>query len=388
MDPEDEMRAVPSGIRFRPILFYPWLLLLLGPAIAVVQGRLHPAWAIGAGLLLFAAVFLSAVHLALRESGTPSGVRPAAVGAVAALAVLTVALTLTGAQPMFRAFYLLAMAAGVVLAAGPERLGPLVSLIVATAAAVIAWLTHTGDVFGPWYMTLLSGLVVGGFLKLVATVNELSVARDELARVAVAEERLRFARDLHDLLGHTLSVIVVKAEAVRRLHDRAPEVARQQAMDIETIGRQALTEIREAVTGYRRTTLRDELDGARAALAGAGIEATVQHLGPPLPPRVETLLGWSVREGTTNVLRHSGAGHCDIRIAPTGGAITLEIVDDGTGCAEATKGNGLRGLTERLDAVGGTVELVPAATGGSRLTVSLPCTADVPAGISGEGEAR
>ncbi|WIM99751.1 histidine kinase [Actinoplanes oblitus] len=374
------MSAARSGVRLRPILFYPWLLLLLGPAIAVVQGGTHPAWVAGAGLLLLAAAFLCAVHLALGGGG----LRPAALGALAVLAVLTVTLTFTGGQPMIRAFYLVAMAAGVVLAPGPERLGPLASLVVATAAASTAWLTHAGDVFGAWYVTLLSGLLAGGFVKLVATVNELGAARDELARAAVAEERLRFARDLHDLLGHTLSVIVVKAEAVRRLHERAPEVARQQAVDIETIGRQALTEIREAVTGYRVTTLRDELAGARAALAGAGIEVTVRHPGPPPPPPVEALLAWSVREGTTNVLRHSGAGHCDIRIATTGGAVTLEIVDDGAGCAGAAAGNGLRGLAERLDAVRGTVELVPAAGGGSRLAVRLPCAAEP----AEEGETR
>lgn len=146
------MSTAPPVLRFRPILFYPWLLLLLGPVIAVVHGESHPAWLIGAGLLLFALTFLGIVHLALHAPQ----VRPAAVRALVVLAVLAVALTLAGGQPMARTFYLLGMATGIVFAAGSDRIGPLVTLIVATAGSVTVWLGDAGDIFGVWYLTLLS----------------------------------------------------------------------------------------------------------------------------------------------------------------------------------------------------------------------------------------
>ena len=128
-----------------------------------------------------------------------------------------------------------------------------------------------------------------------------------MARSAVEKERLRFSRDLHDLLGHTLSVIVVKSEAARRLAPRDMDAAIVQITDIESVGRQALTEIREAVTGYREGSLATELDRAAIGLTAAGIEPVVRQSGPPLEPQTEALLGWVVREAVTNAVRHSGA---------------------------------------------------------------------------------
>jgi two-component system sensor histidine kinase DesK len=252
----------------------------------------------------------------------------------------------------------------------------------AVAGGLTTWLrgASPGDAFTVWYSTLISGFIVATILVLFSAVRELRETREELARTAVSEERLRFARDLHDLLGHTLSVMVIKAQAVRRLVDRDIAVAAEQAADIETIGRDALRQVRLAVSGYRGRGLAAEIDGARAALRDAGIELLVRQQGTPLPDEAGALLGWVVREGITNVIRHSGASNCEIAVDAREDEAVLTIRDDGRGGA-AAKGNGLHGLTERVCAAGGHLAAGPAEAGGYRLRVALPITLPV------EGEA-
>jgi two-component system sensor histidine kinase DesK len=222
--------------------------------------------------------------------------------------------------------------------------------------------------------TVLSSLLVGSVRQMQGIVAELRRTREALAEAAVTEERLRFSRDLHDLLGHTLSVIVVKAEVVRRLVERDPAAAAAQAADIEQVGRRALVEIREAVTGYRESGLTAELARAKGALSTAGIAADVLRTADPLPDDADRLLAWVVREATTNVVRHSHATHCDIAVTTTGGAAHLTVTDDGDFPATAAPrhGNGLRGLTERLEAAGGTLQTAPRPGGGFALTARLP----------------
>ena len=164
-----------------------------------------------------------------------------------------------------------------------------------------------------------------------------------------------------------------------------------QVADIESVGRQALTEIREAVTGYREVGLSIELDRARSVLTAARIEVTVQESGPPLPSRTEVLLGWVVREGVTNVVRHSGASLATIELRTDGGHARLTLTDNGcgpltgpltstlTGSPTTTRtGTGLRGLTERLAAAGGSLTSGPAQGGGFRVTAVLPLAEEPP----------
>ena len=238
------------------------------------------------------------------------------------------------------------------------------------------------------YGTFLSTMVTAAILSLSEAVRELRAAREELARRAVEEERLRFSRDLHDLLGHTLSVIVVKSEAARRLAHRDLDAALVQVGDIESVGRQALTEIREAVTGYREGSLATELDRARSALQAAGIEPVVRQSGPPLAAQTEALLGWVVREAVTNAVRHSGATRCEIAVEVAAERVRVRVSDDGrgqsaepagppppglgTGGMGAIGGTGLKGLTERLAAAGGSLEAGPGPRGGFVVTAELP----------------
>ncbi|UWP80846.1 sensor histidine kinase [Dactylosporangium fulvum] len=223
--------------------------------------------------------------------------------------------------------------------------------------------------------TVLASLLVASARRMSRLVAELRETREALAVAAVAEERLRFSRDLHDLLGHTLSVIVVKAEVVRRLSERDPAAAAAQAADIEEVGRRALVEIREAVTGYREGSgLTAELTRAKGTLSSAGITADVQRTADPLPDDADRLLAWVVREATTNVVRHSGARRCEISLSMVDGAASLAVRDDGRFAAGSgfAPGNGLRGLTERLRSVGGSLETGPRDGGGFALVARVP----------------
>ncbi|GAA1018114.1 hypothetical protein Aple_089740 [Acrocarpospora pleiomorpha] len=240
--------------------------------------------------------------------------------------------------------------------------------LTAVALAVNADLGPLLMMFSGWGV-FVAGLIPWIIVQLWDTIHELTETRKELARVAVSEERLRFSRDLHDLLGHTLSVMVVKAEAVRRLAPGDGEAAARQAADIEQIGRQALAEVRAAVTGYRGRGLDAELATARDVLADAGISLRVQTSAVRLPPETDALLGWAVREGVTNVIRHSAARSCQITLSDTGG-LELEILDDGQGAPEPVEGNGLGGLRERVEAAGG--RLAVAGASGFRLRVTVP----------------
>lgn len=218
----------------------------------------------------------------------------------------------------------------------------------------------------------LAGLSMLGIGFLLETNFELRQAREEVGRLAVAEERLRFARDLHDLLGHSLSVIVLKSELAGRLSDADPARAAHEIRDVERVAREALREVREAVAGYRQLGLGQELESARATLDAAGIEARFQSPAGGLPTPVDSTLAWALREGITNVIRHSRARHAEVRVERSDDHVELELVDDGVGCDGCLDGNGLRGLRERVTARDGTLAAGPRLEGGFRLAVSLP----------------
>jgi two-component system sensor histidine kinase DesK len=229
----------------------------------------------------------------------------------------------------------------------------------------MAWLVLPTAVIGLW---------ATAFVRQVAAVAELRSAREELARLAVDEERLRFARDLHDLLGHSLSLITLKSELAGRLLPNGPEKAEAEVQDIEEVARQALREVREAVAGYRSPTLDEELAGAAEMLEAAGIDCRIENGAGLLPKETDGVLAWAVREGTTNVIRHSHARACRIVLAREDGEVYAEITDDGRGeTNEETSGSGLSGLAERVAGFGdGEFEAGPLPEGGFRLRVSLP----------------
>ncbi|MFF4455756.1 sensor histidine kinase [Streptomyces goshikiensis] len=226
---------------------------------------------------------------------------------------------------------------------------------------------------------LLSGLfmsVAYGFSGwLLNTVHELDRARELQAQLAVAEERLRFGRDLHDVMGRNLAVIALKSELAVRLARRERPEAVDQMIEVQRIARESQREVRDVVRGYREADLAVELEGARGVLSAAGMDCLVEfEAGRQLPPEVQSALGWVVREATTNVLRHGDARTCVIRLtADDEGALTLLVENDGAPEAPAgPAGSGLAGLRERLAVVDGTLRAGPVDGGRFRLLAEVP----------------
>ena len=234
--------------------------------------------------------------------------------------------------------------------------------------------SEPNTIFTHLSMVFFLGLMMWFYRRTMMLISELRQAREDLTRLAVTEERLRFARDLHDLLGHSLSTISLKSQLARRLAAGDPVVSAEIA-DIETVAQKALVEVREAVTGYRQSTFVDELDTARTTLAAAGIEVSAHLAGTPLPAQADGMLGWVVREAATNILKHSQARTCRIRLTRHHDTAVLDVRDDGVGPGESTDaGNGLTGLAERLNAAGGSLHTGAAPGAGFQLTARLPLT--------------
>lgn len=231
-----------------------------------------------------------------------------------------------------------------------------------------------------WGSMLLLILLVGlanHYAALMHCAGErLQRAQDEVEHLAKVAERERIARDLHDLLGHTLSLITLKAELARRLVDRDPQRAKQELLDIEHTSRAALADVREAITGYRGQGLAAELIRARKTLETAGITVNSDIHELPLTPAQETVLALAVREAVTNVVRHAQAESCRLKLHREREQATLEIADDGRGEA-APEGNGLRGMRERLEAIGGSLQRYTGA--GTCLIIHLPLAPIAPA---------
>ncbi len=351
-----------------------WLVALLVAPALDTGGRVLPVLAL-VGIVGASVLALLAATLPQR---LPRWAGPAAVAALAGLAVTT---TLALGTQWWSAWIILAATA---VGALPRRYGPVVVVVTPVAAVLCAGATGADGAGLPvlGLTVFLAGAANLVLVRLLHTIGDLRAAQRELAVRAVGEERERFSRDLHDLLGHTLSVMVVKAEAVRRLTLRDPEAAVQHALDIEVLGRQALVEVREAVDGYRRTTLAGELARARVALDAAGVEATLSAPVGALDPAVDEALAWVLREGVTNVVRHSGASRCRLVVGTLDGRARLELIDDGSRAAHGlVPGAGLTGLEQRLATVGGTLEV--SATGeGFRLVATAPLSpAPVPPSV-------
>ncbi|GGN50368.1 two-component system sensor histidine kinase DesK [Actinoplanes campanulatus] len=357
-----------------------WLWLLLPAAAAVTDGRVHPVPPAAAGLVVFVLLYLALV--AVPVAALP--VRPAAHHAgLALLALLGIGLATAYAADSdgWLAPLLYVCSAGAIGLTRPAWAFAWAGGSV--GAVLLIGAVHrlpAGDITPTALITALAGTSAIAFVHFVRLVGELRRTQRELARTIVERERLRFAQDLHDLLGHTLSLIVVKAEVVRRLTVTDPQRAAAEAAEIEGIGRTALTEVREAVTGYRGHDFSRELTNARTVLADIGIDVTVTEDGNPLGAAADDTFRWVLREAVTNLLRHSRATRCDITVSTDARGSALTISDNGVG-GRPEPGTGLRGLTERLEQTGGTLHLGATPGGGLRLTARIPAT--LPAAVTG-----
>jgi two-component system sensor histidine kinase DesK len=429
-----------------------WLVYLIQPVSALFGGH-HGALWIAGGLAIVTVFCVVYVGLCMTWDRNQYGAQWG-LAVLFAMAVLACVIYGKDWTPLW---IYVSVATG--FAVPGRRPAMLAVLVVGACYALFSWLAHVGTaefliILVP---VVLAGWAMTGFRMQIALISELAQARDTVARLAANQERLRLARDLHDLAGHSLSLITLKAELAQRMLDRLPASAERDraahdVADIERVSRQTLHDIREAVSGYRRPTLPVELATARTALEAAGIRLDGEPALPqpgPAGPEQEAALAWCLREAVTNVIRHSGAGSCRIRLLERRGELSLEVTDDGRGIGgpgsngvpagsapvgsgpvgsarggsarggsgpvgsgpagtapvgpgpggswpggsgpggsgpggRPEPGSGLRGMSERLSAVGGSLSAGPARAGGSsgrgfRLGATVPVAAQ-PAG--------
>ncbi|MEU8466879.1 histidine kinase [Streptomyces sp. NPDC029006] len=359
-----------------------WLVFLSSPVGDLVHGDHTTAARVAGslGLTAFVGVYLA---LVFRNIGRPFAPRVVlTLGGI--LGVLAPVLALTLGSAWLGLFVYLSVAWGATL---PLRAAYWAIPASALVMYLIGLRTDENEARGLLLLVLLIGFAMTGVGQLVRTTIELRKARATVAQLAANEERLRLARDLHDLLGHSLSLITLKSELAGRMLPARPDQAAQQVADIERVSRQALVDVREAVTGYRRPRLAAELAGVQVALTAAGVTADLPA-EPDLtavPEEAESALAWALREAVTNVVRHSGADRCAVRLLRRetldGPVLELSVEDNGTGGSGGGPGNGLAGLTERLEKAGGSLE-AGRVRHGFRLVARVPtgAAADVGSG--------
>lgn len=373
------------------LIWLVWLPLIIPSFVKFFQSSLPlPRFIIGLlGAALFFIIYLAAAwHRARRfvaTSSLPWQTEASEWLTIAALAALSFGLTVfVGNEWQALFFY----TSGFVGGSLPIRRAILVAVALALLVILAGWL------IGMAGLDIVQGLVfipavvfiTRSVMWSITTSWELRAAREEIARLAVMTERLRIARDLHDLLGHSLSLITLKSELAGRLVRAAPERAISEISDIENVARTTLQEVREAVGSYRQPTLASELQGAQEILTAAGIayryEGDEKNL-QSLPATIEAVLAWTLREGVTNVIRHSRAHQCTIRLTYERKAACMEVTNDGVKASADSLnlssttitgggGNGLRGLRERVAALGGRCESGLCGKDGFRLVVSVP----------------
>ncbi len=388
---EHELQAivVASGIslRFWRLYAQAWLVCLVFPLLALVHLKLSLVHRLLVLMALF--IFVTSYtwvmwsHPVRSVARQPAHMRPNLL-LIAGLTALVLWLGGVYDSAFLWLFVGVSAIAGVTL---PARSAFVVVMVLTLLTFFVSVGISGGIAASDWLhilpLVLLVrglGLDMIGFVRLSSALREVHAARAELARLAVMEERLRLARDLHDVLGQSLSLITLKSELAGRLVARDPTQAAHEMHEVERVARATLREVREAVAGYRQPQLISELDGARQLLDAAGIVCSIEHTAGVLSPAMDAVLAWTVREGVTNVIRHSRAHQCSIRVTRDAGIVRAEIVNDGErGSAQADTrhqaGSGLAGLTERVRACGGAVTAEPhqpTGTGGFRLWVDLP----------------
>jgi two-component system sensor histidine kinase DesK len=368
-----------------PLFTAVWLLFPIGFVIQVLQTDLSPVQMLSflASIAAFVAVFLWLMLRYPFPAELASQELRIRLGLLLGLAALALYIELVYGSGVPYRFMYVVVAAAVTL---PTHIAAWTVVTTAVLTGAVYTIRSGWNAAAASWQDLVPFVLIGiGMIavsRLVVTVRQLQAARKEIARLAVAEERLRFARDLHDLLGHSLSQIALKSELARRLLPATPETekAAKEIRDIESAARKSLSEVREAVAGYRQPTLDGELIGAREMLEAAGISWWIENTAGVLPKSADAVLAWAVREGVTNVIRHSRATHCEVRLARDGEEIRAEIRDDGRGSLpeheEPAVGSGLSGLAERVARSGGDFEAGPLPEGGFRLRVSLPLRRD------------
>jgi two-component system, NarL family, sensor histidine kinase DesK len=346
-------RPGPYGVLFAAV----WLFFLIQPFEAGWSARDTAAGRVGmTATVLFGLLYVLGFGVVRRrrEVAARRAAAGVAVAVLAGMAALAVVMCVSlGEAGMGSCVYI--AVAGVLLL--PTRAAAALTLVTAVTAEVLATgIDGWESDFTLSFAICVAAFATWGITQLMNRDVDLHLAREENARLAVEEERNRMARDLHDILGHSLTVITVKAELAGRLMDADPARARAEVADLERLSRDALMDVRRAVEGFRELTLPGELARARESLRSAGIEADLPGSAEVVPSDMREVFAWAVREGVTNVIRHSGATRCTVRLT----AERVEVLDNGAGTPpEAMRqdhgGHGLAGLRERATAAGATL---------------------------------
>jgi len=356
--------AEPSRKNWVPLL---WLVYLLWLPVDPILSH-APLWqwiAAGASTVVFLGLYLTSLY------GLDQG-HPARIAILLAIyAIGTWVMTFNVGASSFFVF-----GAGMIGYSFPSRRAWTILLVYCASIPLLSALVFHDVIWG-WAMALVFSSIVGitniRYAEEARTSAKLRVAYDQVEGLAKVAERERIARDLHDVLGHTLSLIVLKSELASKLADRDPARAASEIRDVESIARGALQELREAVTGYRSAGVAAEIDHARTVLQSAGVAFAAQTEAVRLPATHEGVLALAIREAVTNVVRHAQAHAVELRLVQDGGTCRFEIADDGRGSSVLTEGNGLSGMRERIEALGGT--MLRDARNGTRLTLTLPTEA-------------
>jgi two-component system sensor histidine kinase DesK len=348
----DTARTTPATVGRRgPWFAAVWLFFLIDPIRAGLQSDDRVRGLTGVATTgVFAAVYMLLwwrMRARAQVFGDPVGESAGPGGALLlALAALSVLMMVLLGEPGVASLVYVGVAVVMVL---PTRWAAPTVVAIAVTAVLLGLLPGWEFEFGAAFGVVAAAIAVFGIRTIINRNAELVTAHARNAELAVDNERTRFARDLHDILGHSLTVITIKAELAGRLFDADPERARQEIADLERLSRDALADVRRAVEGYRELTLPGELARARTALEAAQIEARLPNSTDEVPSELRELFAWTVREGVTNVVRHSGARRCEVLLSPD----RAEVRDDGTSPdAPPVRGSGLTGLQERATALG------------------------------------
>jgi len=268
------------------------------------------------------------------------------------------------------AFFIYA-ASFIPFAMGSELTAIALILLIAGMAAAEAWLLHisNGFLFPAVFLTTFIGAGNVYFAQRNRHIEKLRLANDEIEHLAKLAERERIARDLHDVLGHTLTLIALKSELAGKLIERDAGQAKEEIHQVEQAARSALAEVRQAILGYRAKGLPDEFNRARATLETAGVKVQVESPRLQLPASHESVLSLVLREAVTNIVRHAGAQNCLLRLERSNSHFLLEVRDDGRGGPQL-EGHGLRGMRERVEELGGSVER--STDQGTSIKITLP----------------
>lgn len=354
---------------------------LLGALVLLVEpNRSVRDLAAAAGLVL-----LGVIHVLYWRRPWPARPRQSVAAAAGMVATNVVLLNLLDlSQPLLWLYPALIVGAGFRASVAAVGVGLMALAAIGPLDLTASLLAHALDPSHPIRLTralgsshliflsiLLAGLGMTAVRQLIAVNADLHLTRAELAELAVAGERERLAREMHDLLGRTLSLIGVKAELAGRLSAAGDPSAAAEMSEVQQLARHAVREVREAVAGDRTRSIAAEVTAARLALRMAGIESSVTNSTAGVDPAYETTVAWALREAVTNVVKHSGARTCRIEIETVDGITALDVVDDGRGPVGGGAGTGLAGVADRVQALDGTFGAGPSEAGGFRLRVRL-----------------